>query len=386
MNGHRRWHACRELAAAFVLLLDATNALAAAPVEGSSGGHDFAVEVAAEGLTWPWSLAFLPDGRLLVTEREGRLRVIENGRLLDEAVSGVPPVAVEGQGGLLDVVPHPAFADNGLLYLTLVAAGDGGYGTELVRGVLQGQRLERVEAIFRALPKFDGGRHFGSRLLFLPDGTLLMTLGDRGHDPNGQDLATHPGSILRLRDDGTVPEDNPIRDRAGARPEIWSYGHRNVQGIALDRASGRVWAHEHGPQGGDELNVIEPGRNHGWPVITYGRNYFTGTRIGEGERRADVVDPPKVWIPSIAPSGLAYYDGDAFPRWRGNLLVGSLKFELLVRLDAEGARVTGESRLLEGEFGRIRDVRQGPDGYVYLLTDAADGQLLRLVPRSDSAP
>ena len=356
-------------------------ALAAGPAAViASAEHRFTVETLAEGLEYPWGMAFLPDGRLLVTERPGRLRVIADGVLAAAPLAGVPESAAVGQGGLLDVVLHPEFARNRYVYLSRAVAGDDGYGTEVVRGVLDGLRLTAVETIFRALPKFPGGRHFGSRLLFLPDGTLLITLGDRGYDANGQDLGTHPGSIIRVTDAGKVPPDNPFVDRPGMRPEIYTYGNRNVQGITLDRASGRVWASEHGPQGGDEVNVIEPGTNYGWPVITYGRNYGTGTRIGEGERRADVADPPLQWTPSISTSGLAFYDGAAFPRWQGNLFAGSLKFQFLSRLSLDGRKVVGEERLLGGRYGRIRDVRQGPEGHLYLLTDEPDGALLRLAP------
>lgn len=371
----------RALPWLFGVLIGSPPALAAeGPPVIASSAHRFTVETVTADLEYPWGMAFLPDGRLLVTERPGRLRLIEKGVLAPAPLEGVPQSAAVGQGGLLDVALHPDFARNRYVYLSFAAEGDGGYGTEVVRGVLDGNGLTDTETVFRALPKFPGGRHFGSRLLFLPDGSLLITLGDRGYDANGQDRSTHPGSIIRVTDDGQVPPDNPFVGSAGIRPEIYTYGNRNVQGITLDRASGRVWASEHGPQGGDEINVIEAGTNYGWPVITYGRNYGTGTRIGDGERRADVADPPLQWTPSIATSGLAFYDGAAFPGWQGNLFAGSLKFSFLSRLSLDGRKVLGEERLLGGRFGRIRDVRQGPDGYLYLLTDEPDGALLRLVP------
>lgn len=358
--------------------------LFAAAVPGAdvieSERHAFVIETVAEGLAFPWSLAFLPDGRMLVTERAGRLRIIDNGRLDPEPVAGLPGIAEQGQGGLLDVLPHPDFADNALVYLSYAAHGEGGYGTEVARGRLAGGRLEDVEVIFRALPKFDGGRHFGSRLLFTPDGQLLITLGDRGHRPNGQDLGTHPGSVIRLEPDGTLPGNNPFHGFDGVAPGIVTYGNRNVQGIALEKATGTVWMHEHGPQGGDEVNRFVPGANYGWAEITFGRNYGSGTRIGEGEHREGVRDPVHQWTPSIAPSGLAYYDGEAFPRWRGNLFAGSLKFRMLARLELENGAVVHEERLLGDRLGRIRDVRQGPDDLIYLLTDAPDGRVVRLRP------
>ena len=345
-----------------------------------SDKHAFDINVLVEGLAHPWSLAFLPDGRLLVTERAGRLRIVDGDRLQPDAIAGLPAVVQQGQGGLMDVLLHPDFEGNRVLYLSYTARGDGGYGTEVVRALFNDDRLEDVEVIFRALPKSRGGRHFGSRLLFLADGSLLITLGDRGHRPNGQKLGSHTGSVIRVNDDGSVPEDNPFVTLDGVRPEIFTYGNRNVQGIAIDRATDRVWAHEHGPQGGDEINLLEAGTNYGWADITYGRNYGTGTRIGDGERRAGVAEPTHQWTPSIAPCGMAFYDGDKFPQWRGNLFVGSLKFRMLSRIELDGDVFVREERLLANKLGRIRDVRQAPDGYLYLLTDAPNGLLVRLEP------
>lgn len=346
----------------------------------SSEEGSFRVTIVTRGLEHPWGLTFLPDGRLLVTERPGRLRVVTGGKLGPEPVRGVPEVAARGQGGLLDVALHPDFPRNQLIYLSYAGSGAGGFGTEVARGRLVENRLENVEVIFRALPRFGSSHHFGSRLVFGDDGLLYISLGDRGHRPNGQDLRTHPGSIIRVRDDGSVPEDNPFVGRSDARPEIFTYGNRNVQGMVLDPSRGILWAHEHGPQGGDEVNIVTPGANYGWPVITYGRNYGTGTKIGEGTEKPGVRQPVLQWTPSIAPSGMAVYDGDKFPGWRGNLFVGSLKFQYLARLEVDDRRVVHQERLLEGALGRIRDVRQGPDGHIYVLTDENDGAIARLEP------
>lgn len=338
-----------------------------------------AVTVTA-GLDHPWGLAFLPGGDLLVTERPGRLRRVAGGRLQPAAIGGLPDIAAAGQGGLLDVALHPDFARNHLVYLTYAARGPGGVGTEVARGRLDRDRLSGLEVLFRAEPKSGGGRHFGSRLRFLPDGTFVVTLGDRGDMDRAQDLGDHAGSTIRLRDDGTVPPDNPFVARPGARPEIFTYGNRNVQGLAVHPGTGVPWAHEHGPQGGDEVNVLVAGANYGWPVITYGVNYGIGTKIGEGTHKPGMVQPVHYWDPSIAPSGMDFYTGDRFPGWRGNLFVGALKFRLLVRLELDGERVVHEERMLEGDLGRIRDVRNGPDGFLYLLTDESDGAIVRLEP------
>jgi glucose/arabinose dehydrogenase len=341
----------------------------------------FHVQVVAEGLAHPWSLAFLPGGGYLVTERAGRLRQIDaRGRLLREPVGGLPPIRQHGQGGLLDVVLHPDFVDNRWVYFSYAEAGEEGFGTAVGRGQLDGNRLTAVETIFRMRPKSSAGRHFGSRLVFDREGFLFITLGDRGDRPRAQMLDDHIGAVVRLHDDGRIPSDNPFVGRSGALPGIYSYGHRNIQGATMDPATGRLWTHEHGPQGGDEVNLPLPGVNHGWPVITYGANYFTGTSIGEGTEKPGMAQPLYHWTPSIAPSGMAFYAGEAFPAWNGDLFVGSLKFRLLVRLELRDGKVVEEERLLTDQFGRIRDVRLGPDGLLYLLTDAANGQLLRLTP------
>ena len=339
-----------------------------------------AVEVLVRGLEHPWGMAFLPDGSILVTERPGRLRLVVDGQLRQEPVAGLPAVAAHGQGGLLDVALHPQFSRNRLVYLAYAAEGPGGYGTEVARGRLTGARLEDVAVIFRMTPKSETGRHFGSRLVFDRDGRLMVTLGDRGDRPRAQRLDDHAGSVVRIGDDGVVPADNPFVTRSGALAEIFSYGNRNVQGAALHPETGELWTHEHGPQGGDELNIIRAGVNYGWPVITYGANYGIGTSIGEGTAKTGMAQPLHYWVPSIAPSGMTFYTGGRFPQWRGNLFVGSLKFRQLVRLELGGERVVHEERLFTDVLGRIRDVRQGPDGLLYLLTDARDGVLARLEP------
>lgn len=344
--------------------------------------HGFRVETVASGLDHPWGLAFLPDDRMLVTERPGRLRIIEQGTLLPDPVSGVPPVASWGQGGLLDVAVHPQYSSTGWIYLTYSAKGSGGAGTELARGRLTGDgTLQDLERLFVAEPKSRGGRHFGSRIVFDDSGMVFFGVGDRGDMERAQDLGDHAGSIIRLHDDGRVPAENPFVDRPGARPEIFAFGVRNPQGLVRHPETGAIWEHEHGPRGGDEVNIIQAGANYGWPVITHGIDY-SGVSIGEGSSKPGMEQPVHYWVPSIAPSGLTFYYGDRFPRWRGNLLVGSLKDRMLVRLSLDGDRVVGEERLLQDRVGRIRDVRVGPDGFVYLLTDESEGRLLRLVPAS----
>ena len=346
--------------------------------------HRFRVVPVVEGLEHPWGLAFLPDGGMLVTERPGRLRLVRQGRLDMRPVEGLPAIAAKGQGGLLDVALHPDFAQNKLVYFSYVAAGEGGIGTEVARGRLDGHRLDAVETIFRLQPKSGKGIHFGSRLVFDRAGYLYITLGDRGQMERAQRGDDHAGSVLRLHDDGRVPVDNPFVGRSGWRPEIYSIGHRNVQGAALHPQTGELWAHEHGPQGGDEVNIVQAGNNYGWPVITYGVNYGLGTRIGEGTHRQGMIQPLHTWMPtSIAPSGMAFYDGDRFPRWQGDLFVGALREQMLVRLRFDGTRVVEEEHLLKDVIGRIRDVRCGPDGYLYLLTDHRKGALMRLEPLGD---
>ncbi len=336
----------------------------------------------AHGLQHPWGLAFLPDGSLLVTERPGRMRVVAKDGTLGPPLQGLPKVDVGGQGGLLDVVLDPQFAKNGIVWWSYSEAGDGGNSTAVARGRLdlEANRLADVEVVFRQQPKFPSSAHFGSRLVFARDGMLFITLGDRfSRKDDAQSLDTHHGKVVRIDPaSGKAPADNPFVGKAGALPEIWSYGHRNVQGAALHPATGELWTHEHGPQGGDELNVDLAGRNYGWPVITQGRNYGLGTRIGEGTERADVEPPLTVWIPSIAPSGMAFVTSDRYPGWKGQLFVGALRGAQLVRLQLDGRKVRARESLLTGFNERIRDVRQGPDGWLYLLTDSEDGRIVRL--------
>ncbi len=341
--------------------------------------HDFEVEVLAEGLRHPWALQFLPGEEMLVSERPGYLsRVKADGTIED--IGGLPPVGAIGQGGLLDIHLHPDFEQNQRLYFCYSGIGADGYGTELATANLRAGRLDSINVLFEADPKSYGGRHFGCRITFDKHERLYLSLGERGNRPNAQDLSSHPGSIVRLEQDGSIPGDNPFVGRNEVLPEIFSYGNRNPQGLARHPDSGEIWSHEHGPQGGDELNIIRSGVNFGWPTTTYGVNYGVGTKIGEGAHKQGMAQPLYYWVPSIAPSGMSFYNGSKFPRWHGNLFIGSLKFGLLVRLELNGERVVHEERLLEGELGRIRDVRSGPDGYLYLLTDEAAGKLVRLVP------
>ncbi len=333
------------------------------------------------GLENPWSIAFLPDGRMLVTERAGRLRLVSQDFKLDPTpIEGLPEVIANGQGGLFDVVLHPQHAQNGWIYWAYNAPGAGGWGTALARGKLQGQRMTEVQVLFSMQPKTRSAHHFGGRIVFDAAGMVYLTLGDRGDKDRAQKLNDHAGSVIRLHDDGRVPNDNPFVKRAGAFPEKWTLGHRNMQGAAINPQTGELWTHEHGPQGGDEVNVIRPGLNYGWPVVTYGVNYGVGTKIGEGQFKPGMVQPLQVWIPSIAPSGMAFVSGSQFPQWQGSLLVGALRGQMLVRLTLEGDKVLSEERLFQGRPGRIRDVRMGPDGLVYLLTDDPQGALLRLEP------
>jgi len=367
------------IAAAAGLALALAAATPAAAETFPSQHYRLRVVTVADGLDHPWSLAFLPDGRMLVTERRGRLRLVAPGDALSPPLAGVPAVYDVGQGGLLDVVLDPGFASNHTIFLSYAEPGDGGGGTAVARAVLGDEGLTGVTVIFRQVPKTGGGRHFGSRLVVARDGTLFVTVGERGERERAQDTTVNRGQVVRIARDGTVPDDNPFVGKAGARPEIWSYGHRNPQGAALNPATGALWTVEHGARGGDEINIPLAGRNYGWPVIAYGRHY-SGAKIGEGTRKAGMEQPVHYWDPSIAPSGMAFYDGDAFPAWRGNLFVGALKFRLLARLTLDGDKVVAEERLLDGLDERIRDVRQGPDGHLYLLTDSGDGRLLRLEP------
>jgi glucose/arabinose dehydrogenase len=320
---------------------------------------------------------------MLVTERPGRLRVVGADGSISAPLAGVPPVYAKGQGGLLDVALDPRFTENHLVYLSYAEPGEGGTaGTAVARARLAGAGLDDVRVIYRQEPKVRSSAHFGSRLVFARDGTLFVTQGERfDYRAQAQDLSSDLGKVVRINPDGSVPRDNPFVGRADARPEIWSYGHRNVQAAALDPATGQLWTVEHGARGGDELNHPEAGKNYGWPVITYGVDY-SGFRIGEGTVKAGMEQPVYYWDPVIAPSGMTFYTGNAFPGWKGNILVGSLTPGALVRLVMENGRVAREERYLGELHERIRDVQQGPDGLLYLLTDSEKGQVLRVVPTS----
>ena len=351
-------------------------------------------EVVAKGLEHPWAVAFLGDGRMLVTERPGRLRVVAANGTLGEPVQGLPTIDARGQGGLLDVVVDSAFRQNRTLYFCFSEpapsgqSAQSGNSTALARAKLSAdaRSLEAVQVIFRQVPKFSSSAHFGCRIVEAlkngqPDGTLFLTLGERfSRMQDAQTLDNHHGKIVRVGKDGSVPKDNPFVNTPGAKPEIWSYGHRNPQGAAL-APDGTLWMHEHGPQGGDEINLPQAGKNYGWPVISYGENYGGG-KIGDGiTAKAGMEQPLHYWVPSIAPSGMAFVTSDAYGSgWRGNLLVGSLKFQYLNRIVLEGKKVVREEKLLTDLNQRIRDVRQGPDGLIYVLTDASNGQLIRLLP------
>ncbi|WP_316368546.1 PQQ-dependent sugar dehydrogenase [Candidatus Thiodiazotropha sp. CDECU1] len=344
--------------------------------------HLIDYETLVEGLYKPWSVAFLPDGGMLITEKRGTLRYVNRqGELEAKPITGLPRIREHGQGGLLDVVLHPDFKHNRWVYFSYAEPDGGTYGTTVARGKLQGRYLEQLQTIFRMSRKTPTRNHFGSRLVFDRQGQLYITLGDRGDRPRAQDLSDHAGSVIRINDDGSVPPQNPFIGQGDKLAEIYSYGHRNIQGAALHPESGKLWTHEHGPQGGDELNIPDPGANHGWPVITYGVNYVIGTKIGEGTHKPGMVQPIHYWVPSIGPSGMTFYTGEKFKHWKHNLFIGSLKFNQLVRLELDGETVTHEERLVSDEFGRIRDVRQGPDGLIYLLVDANNGKLIRLFPK-----
>jgi aldose sugar dehydrogenase len=363
----------------------------APPAEVQATDHEYRVVSVAQGLQHPWSIAFLPNGDMLITERPGQLRVVRDGVLQPDPVQGVPEVRARGQGGLLEVMPHPDFANNRWLYLTYSKPGpeENQATTALARGRFDGTRLTDVRDLFVAEAMSTAGQHFGSKLAFDGRGYLFMSVGDRGARPEAATVRQHPaqnpgnhqGTILRLHDDGRVPSDNPLANRAGARPEIWSYGHRNPQGLAFHPQTGDLWANEHGPQGGDELNLILPGRNYGWPVIGFGVQYG-GTPIHEGTAMAGMQAPVHHWTPSIATSGLMIYSGDAFPAWRGQFFTGALAGQHISRIRMDGHRVVSETRMFENQ-GRVREVRQGPDGFIYIAIDDRQGgatSVVRLEP------
>jgi aldose sugar dehydrogenase len=340
----------------------------------------FALVPVVSGLEHPWGMAFLPDGSILITERPGRLRIVRDGILDPTPIGGAPEVFAQGQGGLLDVALHPDFESNRRLYLSYAALEEGLAGTRVASALLRSVVLEDLQVIFDARPFAEGSQHFGSRLAFDQHNLLYVTLGERGNADRAQNLSDLAGKVVRLLADGQLPAGNPFTGRIDVVPQVFSYGHRNPQGLAVHPETGEVWLHEHGPRGGDEVNVVRPGVNYGWPVITYGADYLTGLPIGEGTHKEGMAQPIYYWVPSIAPSGMVFYQGEAFPGWQGDLLVGALAGQLLVRLELEGEVVVAEERLLGGTIGRIRDVEIGPDDFVYLLTDAVQGGLWRLEP------
>ena len=354
--------------------------------------HDYRVVTVADGFVVPWSMAFLPDGDMLVTERGGQLRIVRGGMLLPDPVSGIPEVVAQGQGGLLEVLPHPDFASNRLIYLSYSRPKDGpGRGTTaVIRGTFENDRFTMTDEIFEAVSVGNG--HYGCKLAFDDEGYLFLSVGDRQVPPRGdlaelaahpaQDVSNHHGVIVRLHDDGRIPDDNPFVGQDGARPEIWSYGHRNPQGLAIQPGTGGVWLTEHGPQGGDEVNLSTPGANYGWPVIGYGVNYRSGSAIHPATHMDGMEQPVHIWVPSIGASGLAFYTGDKFPEWQGNLLAGGLAGQNIDRLTIEDGEVVARETILQG-MGRVRDVRQGPDGFIYVALEARGGDetpIVRLEP------
>lgn len=369
--------------AAAVLVAMPAGAFAAPPGNIITDSGPASVTSVTDGLTWPWGMAFLPDGRILVTEKPGRLRIVDDGELSDP-VEGTPEVFAEGQGGLLDVALDPDFEENGFVYLSFAEPREGGAGTSLGRGRLVEGRLEDFEVIFRQEPAVPGPNHFGGRIVFSPDGLLFLTLGDRFKFDPAQDLSNHLGAVVRIAPDGSVPEDNPFVGQDDAEDAIYSYGHRNIESAIWDPATRSVWVGEMGPFGGDELNRIEEGANYGWPVVSWGRHYFQPGVPNSGEEIPDPPTRPEFegsalhWTPVISPSGMTHYDGDVFPQWEGSAFLGSLTFGGLVRVEIgeDGAREVERIPFVT----RIRDVETGPDGFVYVLTDQEDGELWRIEP------
>ncbi len=377
---------CCHLAIALAAALGAAGADRPAAAETrthESSIGPLAVTKVADGFANPWAVAFLPSGAFLVTERPGRLRLVSAAGAISAPIAGLPEIAARGQGGLLDVALAPDFASSGVIFLSFSEPAGSGARTAVVRARLDrsgaAPRLADVRFIFRMTPATSGGRHFGSRIVVARDGALFVTTGDRGQRPTAQELDMHMGKVVRISPEGGAPADNPFVSTAGALPEIWSFGHRNPQGAALDPATGRLWVVEHGAAGGDEINQPEAGKNYGWPVISYGTHY-SGAKIGVGVSAPGMEQPAFYWDPSIAPSGMAIYAGDEFPEWRGDIFVGALKFRLISRVDrdASGAITGREERLLAGDYGRIRDVRVGPEGALWFLTDSSSGGLYRV--------
>jgi glucose/arabinose dehydrogenase len=361
--------------------------LAAHPAQAQifrSSAGDLKVETIASGLAHPWALAFLPDGRMLVTERPGRLRVVTRDGKLSPPVANVPKVFASGQGGLLDVITDRGFAQNRTIYVCYAEPVDGGARTAMARGVLTADetpRLDNVQVIFRQAGPLSRGHHFGCRIVHMPDGTLFLTTGEHFGDRDlAQTLDNHLGKLIRIKPDGSAPADNPFVDRSNAKPEIWSYGHRNMQGLALNPASGKVWEQEHGARGGDEVNIPQAGKNYGWPVISHGVNY-DGSPIGSGKSEMSGMEQPVWhWTPSIAPSGMAFYTGNLFPAWKGHLFNGGLVSKSVVRLELNGDKAVKQEHILKELNERIRDVRDGPDGALWVVTDNSAGRILRVTP------
>jgi quinoprotein glucose dehydrogenase len=346
--------------------------------EAPSGqSHQVETEVLAEGLENPWSIAFLPDGRMLIAERPGRLRFFENGQL-SAPISGLPPIWQNGQGGLLEVALHPDYENNGWIYLAYASSNDGQNGnTAIGRAKLEGNSLVDFEQLFRGTPLTDLPYHFGCRIVFDEENRLYFPIGDRGEMENAQKLSNHNGKLMRIYDDGRVPLDNPFIGEDNVRPEIYNYGHRNIQGMAIHPETGEIWTHEHGPRGGDEINIEKPGANYGWPVVTFGINY-DGTTITNDTTLPGITDPIHYWVPSIAPCGMCFVTSDKYPNWKNNLMVTALAGQQIQRLSLNGTQVVNTEKLLQG-YARFRDIRQGPDGYLYVLTEGP-GQLIRLKP------
>lgn len=382
----------RHLALALSIFSGSTLALTATAKVGDSKiihseAGKFKVTTIAEGLQNPWGLAFLPDGNMLVTERPGTLRIVSRDGTLGKPIANLPKIVAQGQGGLLDVVLAPDFATSQKIYFSYsepadASKGEKGNSTAVSSALLENNALHRVTRVFSQQPKVESFFHFGSRLIWAPDGKLFITLGDRGSEKErAQTLDNHQGKVVRINADGSIPADNPFVKTPGALPEIWSYGHRNMQGAAINPISKALWTGEHGPQGGDELNLTEAGKNYGWPVITYGENYGGG-KIGEGTHKAGMEQPVYKWVPSIATAGFMFYTGDKFPQWKNNILLTSLREQAFVRLVLEGDKVVKEERLLKKEIGeRLRHVVQGPDGLVYLISDESNGKILQLSPQ-----
>ncbi|MEM8777954.1 MAG: PQQ-dependent sugar dehydrogenase [Cyanobacteria bacterium P01_G01_bin.49] len=355
------------------------------PSESEQDWHQVSV---IQGLENPWSMTWLPNGDMLITERPGRLRLVRDGELEPTEITGVPEILALGQGGLMEVSLHPNFTENRLIYLTYADGTSQANHTKVARAIFDGKALQDLQVIFEVSPLKSGGQHFGSRLVWLSDGTMLVAIGDGGNPPlkfdgqlirqQAQNLENHLGKIIRLNDDGSIPDDNPFMEVEEADPAIWSYGHRNIQGLTIDRATGQVWSTEHGSRGGDELNQVEAGENYGWPVVTHSQEY-SGGEISSERSRPGMIDPKVVWTPAIAPSGLAFYDGTRFPGWQGDLFAGGLVAKEVLRLDLDSSgKVMGQQTIPFEQ--RVRDVRQGPDELLYVLTDDSNGQLIRLEP------